>query len=153
MTEKELKKLSRKQLLVLLLAQTKRADELQEQLDEARRELEDKSIDAAEAGSIAEAALRLNGVFESAEAAASQYVEAVKRLREKQYFLNRRSEAESKRKADAMIAEAEKRCAEREAAAEKRLQAVASKFHKMYEQKRQLDELLTEYSVKQSNAG
>ena len=90
MTEKELKKLSRRQLLELLLEQTERADQLQAKLDEAERRLRDRTLTESEAGSIAEAALRLNGVFESAEAAAAQYIENVKKLSENQALFNER---------------------------------------------------------------
>ncbi|MBQ7779408.1 MAG: DNA repair protein [Clostridia bacterium] len=84
MTEKDLKKLSRKELLELLLEQTRRVNYLQEKLAAAERQLANRSITASEAGSIAEAALKLNGVFEAAEAAASQYIVNVKRMSEKQ---------------------------------------------------------------------
>ena len=42
MTEKELKKLNRYQLLELLIIQTERANKLQATLDEAKRRLEDQ---------------------------------------------------------------------------------------------------------------
>ena len=45
-------------------------------------QLKDRRILLGQAGSIAEAALRLNGVFEAAEAAAQQYLENVRRLAE-----------------------------------------------------------------------
>lgn len=80
MTEKELKKLNRKQLLELLLMQTDRADKLEEKLARLEQRLRDRAIVESEAGSIAEAALRLNGVFEAADAAAAQYLENIKRL-------------------------------------------------------------------------
>lgn len=86
MTEKELKKLNRKQLLELLLEQTKRADRLERQLHNAKMRLAKRTIDENEAGSIAEAALRLNHVFEAAQAAADQYVENVRRLAESQFY-------------------------------------------------------------------
>lgn len=85
MTEKELKKLNRKQLLELLLEQTKRADRLERQLRFARAKLARRTIEESEAGSIAEAALRINGVFEAAQAAADQYIQNVKRLAESQF--------------------------------------------------------------------
>lgn len=78
MTEKELKKLNRKQLLELLLRQTERADQLESELEETKKQLEDRRITEMEAGSIAQAALKLNGVFEAAQAAADQYLENVR---------------------------------------------------------------------------
>ena len=77
-TEKELRKLNRKQLLELLLEQSKRVDVLEKQLAAAEARLNERIILEAEAGSIAEASLRLNGVFEAAQAAADQYLESVK---------------------------------------------------------------------------
>lgn len=80
MTEKDLKKLNRKQLLELLLEQTRRADMLEKQLKSTEARLNDRVILESEAGSIAEAALKLNGVFEAAQAAADQYLESIKHI-------------------------------------------------------------------------
>ncbi len=77
MTDKELKKLSRKDLLSLLVYVSKERDELKQELEEVRRELKERKITAERAGSIAEAALKLNGVFEAAQAAADQYLENI----------------------------------------------------------------------------
>lgn len=78
MTEKEFRKLSRKQLLELLLEQTKRADSLQEELEECKKQLNDRNIAFSECGTLAEACLKLNGIFEVAQKAADQYVENIK---------------------------------------------------------------------------
>ena len=72
--EKSLKKLSRAELLEMLIAEEKRIDELEQELAEARKGLEEKRIRIERSGSIAEAALRLNGIFEAAQAAADQYL-------------------------------------------------------------------------------
>ena len=79
MNEKELKRLNRKQLLELLLLQIERADKLEEQLKQAEAKLESRELSQQQAGSIAEAALKLSGVFEAAQAAADLYLENVKR--------------------------------------------------------------------------
>lgn len=78
MTEKELKKLNRKQLLELLLQQAEKIELLETELEETKQKLSDKIIKEKEAGSIAAAALMLNGVFEAAQAAADQYLESIK---------------------------------------------------------------------------
>lgn len=80
MTDKELKKLSRADLLQLLLEESRENERLREKLRIATEKLKDRTIQIREAGSIAEAALRLNGVFEAAEAAAQQYVENVRQM-------------------------------------------------------------------------
>ncbi len=79
MTAKELKKLNRKQLLELLLIQTKEINALNERVSELEEKLQDRKITQSEVGSIAEAALKLNGIFETAQAAADQYLENVRR--------------------------------------------------------------------------
>ena len=71
---KSLKKLSREELLEMLIEKEKRVEELETELAKAREELEDKRIRIERSGSIAEAALRLNGVFEAAQAAVDQYL-------------------------------------------------------------------------------
>lgn len=80
MTTKELQKLNRKQLLELMLEQSRRIDQLERQLTAAQEELQNRRIVAREAGSIAEAALRLNNVFEAAQMAADQYLENIRNL-------------------------------------------------------------------------
>ncbi len=78
MTEKELKKLNRYQLLELLVAQTERAEKLEAQMEELRNSDHDKDLQIAVLGSIADASLQLNGVFQAAQAAADMYLEAAK---------------------------------------------------------------------------
>lgn len=80
MTDKELKKLSRAELLELLLEQVEENEKLCQKNLELEKQLEDRVIKISEAGSIAEAALTLNGVFEAAEAAAKQYLDSLKEL-------------------------------------------------------------------------
>lgn len=80
MTEKDLKKLNRYQLLEMLIAQTERADQLQAQLEEARQALVDKELKLSSMGSIAEASLHLTGVFQSAQEAADLYVNSAKQF-------------------------------------------------------------------------
>ena len=79
MTEKELKKLNRYQLLELLIVQTERADKLQQQLEKAQERLNDKEIHMTVLGSIAEASLELSGVFVAAQKAADLYLDAAKK--------------------------------------------------------------------------
>lgn len=74
MTERDLKKMSREQLLEMLLTQTREVTRLQQELDEAKAELDNRMIRIQEAGSIAEAAMKLSGIFEDAQKAADQYL-------------------------------------------------------------------------------
>ena len=81
-TEKDLKKLNRYQLLELLIVQTGRADRLQARLEEAEKQLNEKDLKMASLGSIAEASLQLGGVFQAAQAAADLYIDAAKKKAE-----------------------------------------------------------------------
>lgn len=90
MTDQELRKLSRKDLLELLIAQRRERDALKAELEEARTALQDRRICIENAGSIAEAALQLNNVFEAAQAAAEQYLENIRRCSEQAEFCERK---------------------------------------------------------------
>lgn len=80
MTDKTLRRLSRRELVELLLAQSKEVERLRAELEQTEQQLKSRQILLREAGSIAEASLRLNEVFESAQKAADQYLLNVKRL-------------------------------------------------------------------------
>lgn len=147
MSNKELKNLNRKQLLELLLEQTERAERLEEKLKETQRKLDDRMLTESNAGSIAEASLKLNGIFESAQNAAEQYLENIRVLSEKQEEINARREAESRKKAEDMIATAEKKCREREAESERRVAEMSQKIHQMYKQKQALDDFFKDCVV------
>ena len=84
MTEKELQRLNRREILEILITQMEKNEHLQQQLDEALAKLSSKQIVIQNAGSIADASLQLNGVFESAQAAAEQYLENIKRINDQQ---------------------------------------------------------------------
>ena len=84
MTEKELRKLKRVELLELLVEQTTEMEELRSQLAQAQKALEERDILLQKAGSIAEAALALNKVFEAADQAAKDYVASVKAVCDRQ---------------------------------------------------------------------
>lgn len=104
MTEKDLKKLSRADLLEMLIAQTRENEDLRDQIAELQEKLTSRDISIASAGSIAEASLKLNSVFESAQAAAEQYLDNIHRTEE----VNSRMESEAQEKSRQMIEEAKK---------------------------------------------
>lgn len=81
-TDKELRKLGRRDLLQMLVEQGRELRELKEEYAALQRELDDRNIKLNRAGSIAEAALQLNGVFEAAQAACRQYTDSVALLKE-----------------------------------------------------------------------
>lgn len=115
MNEKELRRLSRADLLEILIDQSRELQSTQNKLREAECALENREIAINNAGSIAEAALTLSGVFEAAQTSCNQYIENIRSLNERQDEICRRREAESLRKAEDMLADTEKRCAVLEA--------------------------------------
>lgn len=74
MTPKELKKMKRYQLLELLIMQTEQTESLQQQLDDLQKAYDEQELKISKLGSLAEAALELNGVFEAAQNAADEYI-------------------------------------------------------------------------------
>ena len=95
MTEKELKKLNRAELLELLLIQTKENEKLRERLKKREEKLADRRIKIEQAGSLAEAVLAVNKVMEAAQEAAQQYLDNIAAM-----------EAETKEKCEKLLAEA-----------------------------------------------
>lgn len=107
MTAKELKKLSRKDLLEILLAQSKQMQLLQQQLEEAQAQIQSRKLEVEQAGSIAEAAMKVNGVFEAAEAAGQQYLENIKERDKRHEILCKQMEDACMQKVQQRIQEAE----------------------------------------------
>lgn len=83
MVEKDLKKLSRAELLELLLVQTKEAERLRERLKRREEELENRNLQVQEAGNLANACLAINGVMAAAQAAAQQYLDNIAAMEKK----------------------------------------------------------------------
>ena len=122
MTNREIRKLSRSDLLEMLIDQSEELksvrEELQavkEQLEQANKKLADKSISINQAGSIADAALQINGVFDVAQASAQQYLDNLRDLCIRQETLCDEMEIQSHEKVGHLLLAAEERCAKMEA--------------------------------------
>ena len=94
--QKNIKKMSRKELLEILVLQSKKIDELEKKLEEKEGQLISKSILIENAGSIAEAALQINKIFEVAQAAADQYLENIKNLEQKSALKGKKGKNKAK---------------------------------------------------------
>ena len=68
-----LKKMRRKELLEILLEQTKRIEMLEEKLTECDKQLEARKISYRDEGSLADASLKLTDIFKKADEAISIY--------------------------------------------------------------------------------
>lgn len=113
-TEKELRRLSRADLLEMLIAQSEELRDVKERLKSAEAILASRVIEINTAGSIAEASLRLNGVFEAAQAACEQYMENIRLLNERSQLVCRQMEKESREQADRLLEETRRKCAQME---------------------------------------
>lgn len=119
MTDKELRRLSRDDLIELLLAQSQTIDDLRTQLAQAEDALNERRLQVASSGSIAEAALKVNQVFEAAQAAADQYLLSVQaanaesdsRLLESEQLAAQIIRS-ARRKADGIVADAQRQAEE-----------------------------------------
>lgn len=78
MLEKDLRKLNRTELLEIMLEQQGEIDRLRKELEDVRKQLDDRAILLGEAGSIAEASLRINHIFAVAQKAADDYLAGVR---------------------------------------------------------------------------
>lgn len=79
MAETELRKMNRMELIEIIYALQQEEKILEEEKKKLEDRLENWTIQCEESGSIAEAAVKVTGILETAQAAADQYLEAVQR--------------------------------------------------------------------------
>lgn len=108
MTEKELRRLNRADLLEMLLSLSKENELLHRKVDQLQKKLEDRTIAIENSGSLAEAALKINAVFEAAQAACEQYTQNIRWRSENQEQLCREMEQETRAKCTEMLAQAQR---------------------------------------------
>ena len=78
MTGKQLRRLGKDDLLKIIIQLKKDQAEMQTKLDAAEQKLNERNLQISEAGSLAEAAIRINEVFETAQKAADDYLRMVR---------------------------------------------------------------------------
>ena len=108
MVRKELKKLSRRELLDIIYQLKKNEELLQEELASLQEALQDKRIHLSTAGSIAEAAISITNVFSSAQAAADLYLQEVTCMKQDVEVECAKLINDAKQQAAEIIAESEK---------------------------------------------
>lgn len=131
MTDKELRHLSRLELIDIIYELQKQNNASAAQIDELQNKLKEKEIRIVNAGSIAEAAIGINGVFEAAQAAADQYLLSVKAANAA--VAEKLDDAERQRQA--ILRAAEQRAAKLNATAERRARAMIAEANAQVEQK------------------
>ena len=116
MTDKEFKRLSRSQLIDIIYQFQLKQEELAAENEKLKKALADKRILVNNSGNIAEAALEIHNVMQSAQRAAEHYLEEIQRRVDSEYqkiMKDARAEAaalleKAKRKAAAIVSQAEK---------------------------------------------
>lgn len=106
MTDRQLRKASRTDLLKLLLEQKRENDKLQQQILQLQEQLQQRSIAIEQSGTLAEAALKLSGIFDAAETACQYYTENIRALSGRQEEICRTMEQETREKCDRMMEQA-----------------------------------------------
>lgn len=114
MTEKDLKKLSRIDLVEMLLEMSKENMRLQGHLEQAEKKISDRMLIIENAGSLADASMQLNRVFEAAQAAADQYLANIQLRDAEQHLLYERMEQETRAKCERLEQSAAEKCAKME---------------------------------------
>ncbi len=109
MTDKELKRLNRSELLQLLLEQTQENEQLREEMNTLQAQLDQHRITCEASGTLAEAALAINRVFEAADQAAQKYVQEVQERVADRELKAHSIISEAQTQADVILAEAEEK--------------------------------------------
>ncbi|WP_297567304.1 hypothetical protein [uncultured Faecalibaculum sp.] len=78
MDSRKLRKSSRQELLEMLLDATEENEQLRKENSELRQQLESRRLLCEQSGSLAEAALKLSGIFEAADEAVRIYQASLK---------------------------------------------------------------------------
>lgn len=117
MVDNELKKLKRKDLLIIILEQQNRIEKLEEELKNTNEKLNSRKIAFKELGTLAEASLQLSKIFEKADEAAKIYLENIelfgkkeeRRIKKEHRDLKKKLEEGNKVKKEKLVKEKNKK--------------------------------------------
>lgn len=101
MQEKELRKMTRSELIEIIYAMQQNEKALIAEKEELQAKLDDRILRVNKAGSIAEAALSVNKVLEACQQSANDYLASIAKVQE-----------ETKQKAEQILTQARKRADE-----------------------------------------
>ena len=106
MFSKELKKLSRRELVDIIYQLKKNEQEKQEKIDALEEALQDKRIHLSLAGSIAEAAVDITHLFSTAQKTADLYLQEIAAMKEDTQKQCAAMLEDAQKQADAILLEA-----------------------------------------------
>lgn len=108
MINKELKKLSRRELVDVIYQLKKNEQDMQEQISALEKGLEDKRIQVSSSGSIADAAVRITNIFSTAQMTADLYLREISCLKEEAEKESAKIIADAEEQAKSILSEAKK---------------------------------------------
>lgn len=154
MTDKEFKRLSRRELIEIIYELQKQNSEKDAEIKKIQTELDDRTLKISNAGSIAEAAIGLNKVFETAQAAADQYLESIRKAEE----TNAAKQEELKQQQEKLLEDAKKQAEETVTSAKEQSQKILDEAEKQVAQKwtefeRRADDLIKAHKELQNLMG
>ena len=106
MTDKELRKLRRDDLLQILIDQQKQIDALKAELQLSKEALNNRDLAIQESGTLAEAAMKMNGVFDAAQSAADEYLRQMRKRADEMAAEAEKKAAEAQKQADTLVRDA-----------------------------------------------
>ena len=112
MTDKEFRKLKRGDLIAIIYEYQKKQDELTAEVEELKQQLASREVKLSKAGSIAEAVVGMNELFETAQRTADEYIEKIKQSAEEAEKKAAEIISEAEKKAKSITEEAEKKAKE-----------------------------------------
>lgn len=137
MISKDLKKISRSELVDIIYQMKKNEQQLQEKISALQEELQDKRIRLSKAGSIAEAAVSIANVFSAAQTSADLYLQEIACMKEETERECKKMIEDANKSVEKTLADGEKLLAEmddRYQAAYKKLRMVQKKIRLLEEQ-------------------
>lgn len=140
MNSKHLRSLSKLDLLEIMHQQELEIERLSAEKEEAERVLDERSLSASQAGSLAEASLMVSGILQAAQDAADIYLENIRTLETEKTAAAERLEKEAMAKAAAILERSERR----------RMEAEARARQIVTDMQRYLDEFFTQLTTMQS---
>lgn len=110
MISKEIKKLSRRELVDIIYQLKKNEEKMQSQIASLEEALQEKRVRISVAGSIAEAALDITNIFSTAQTAADLYLHEIAHMKEDTEKECAKMIEEAHKKVDEIIGSIQKQC-------------------------------------------
>lgn len=124
MTDKEIRKLNRLELLEVMVSVSEENEALRNKVEALQQQLDERELEIESAGSIAEASLELSGVFEAAQDAADRYLVNIKKMSDN-------AKQNAQKEAAQILSKAKKECSKLEIEAKKQVEEKWQSLKKM----------------------